>query len=109
MQFHCIMKNAIVLIVLSLLSVLSFGQNQKQYNQFIQCQGLLNPAYSGTREDLSGLVLYRKQWVNFDGAPETEAINVHSPIKFTHLGFGLSATNENIGLNHIFDCYGSAA
>lgn len=86
-----------------------FGQSQKQYNHFIGNQGLLNPAYTGTRESLSGIAVIRNQWVGLEGAPVTQAFNIHSPLSDSPLGLGLSFTNENIGATHTLDLYGSAA
>jgi type IX secretion system PorP/SprF family membrane protein len=80
-----------------LICMTGFSQNYKQFNQYIANQGILNPAYNGTRESLSGLIVARNQWIGIDGAPVTQALNVHSPISNTRLGLGASLINENIG------------
>lgn len=103
------MRNILLCIILLFSCFLAFGQNQEQYNHYIANQGLLNPAYNGTRESLSGLIVSRNQWVGFEGAPVTQALNVHSPISNTNLGLGLSVTNEKIGATHTLDCYGAVA
>lgn len=102
------MKRILPLIIF-LLTTMLHGQNQQQYNHFIADQGLLNPAYNGTRDFVSGILVLRNQWVGLEGAPVTQAINVHAPIGFTNLGAGLSITNENIGASHTLDFYGALA
>lgn len=96
-------------IIIFLLTTVLYGQNQKQYNHYIADQGLLNPAYNGTRDVISGILVLRNQWMGIDGAPVTQAINVHAPIGLTNLGAGLSIANENIGATHTLDFYGSLA
>ncbi|MBN1462562.1 MAG: type IX secretion system membrane protein PorP/SprF [Paludibacteraceae bacterium] len=85
------------------------AQNYKQYNHYIANQGLLNPAYNGTRDYLSGLVVVRNQWIGIEGAPVTQALNIHSPISTSNLGLGLSVTNENIGATHTLDLYAAVS
>ena len=97
-----------MLILLFVLSCLyAIGQNYKQYNHYIANQGLLNPAYNGTRESLSGLLVSRNQWIGIEGAPVTQAFNLHSPLSSSNLGLGLCITNENIGATHMIDLYGA--
>lgn len=86
-----------------------YGQRQVQYNHFIGNQGLLNPAYTGTRESLSGIAVLRNQWMGIEGAPVTQALNIHSPIGDTPLGLGLSFSNESMGAHNNVDMYGAAA
>jgi type IX secretion system PorP/SprF family membrane protein len=56
----------------------------------------MNPAYAGSRENLSFGLLYRNQWVNISGAPETGTFFGHSPIG-NNLGLGLSLISDQIG------------
>lgn len=86
-----------------------FGQGQKQYNHFIGNQGLLNPAYTGTRDGLSGILIARNQWIGLEGAPVTQALNVHTPVGESPLGLGLSVTNESLGAHNNVDAFGAAA
>jgi len=57
----------------------------------------VNPAYAGSRGQLSIAALYRAQWVGLDGAPKTQTLNLHSPIRNSRLGYGISIVNDNIG------------
>lgn len=85
------------------------GQNQYSYNHYIANQGLLNPAYNGTRDVISGLLLQRNQWIGFEGAPMLSALNVHGSIENTDVGVGVSLTNDRIGFSNTFDFMGSGS
>ena len=65
----------------------------------------VNPAYAGSRGQLSFAGLYRSQWVGLDGAPETFTINLHSPIRNSRLGYGVSIVNDNIGDGVVQETY----
>jgi len=57
----------------------------------------VNPAYAGSRGQLSIAALYRAQWVGLEGAPKTQTLNLHSPIRNSRLGYGISIVNDEIG------------
>lgn len=85
------------------------AQNQYQFNHYIANQGLLNPAYNGTRDIISGLMIHRSQWIGLDGAPMNQALNVHGPIEDTNVGVGLALVNDRIGFTNTFDLFGAAS
>ena len=59
---------------------------------------LLNPAYAGSKEYIMATLLYRKQWVNFKGAPETQVATVHAPLGLLPLGWGVTISHDDIGV-----------
>jgi type IX secretion system PorP/SprF family membrane protein len=65
----------------------------------------VNPAYAGSRGQLSMAALYRSQWVGLDGSPETFTINVHSPIRNSNVGYGLSIVGDKIGEGTVQEYY----
>ncbi len=73
------------------------AQQDAQYTQYMFNTLTVNPAYAGSRGQLSFAGLYRSQWVGLDGAPETFSLNLHSPIRNSRLGYGVSVVNDNIG------------
>ncbi|WP_432410207.1 PorP/SprF family type IX secretion system membrane protein [Rasiella sp. SM2506] len=86
----------IILIMLSSLS--SVAQQDPQYTQYMYNTQVVNPAYAGSRDVLSFGLLYRSQWVGFDGAPKTGTFTVNSPIgALDNMGLGLSITSDEIG------------
>lgn len=80
-----------------------FGQSLSQYNHYIANQGLLNPAYNGTRDLISGIAVHRNQWVGMQDAPMNQALNVHGPITDTDLGVGVILENDNLGFSNNFN------
>jgi len=91
------MKIKLTVLVLMVLSSVSYAQQDAQYTQYMYNTIVVNPAYAGSRESMSIFALHRAQWVGFDGAPVTNTFSIHTPIKDTHLGLGLSIVNDRIG------------
>jgi len=103
------LKRTILSLIVLLVASLSYGQDMVQYNHYIANQGLLNPAYNGTRDVISGLLIHRSQWVGFEGAPINQSLNVHGPIEDTNLGVGLNITNDKVGFSNNFDAFAAVS
>jgi len=74
------------------------AQQDAQYTQYMYNTLSVNPAYAGSRQTFSALLLHRGQWVGLDGAPDTQTLNLHSPIGASKkVGLGLSIINDKIG------------
>lgn len=87
-------------ILLPLLLFLGFvvsAQQDAQYTQYMFNTMSVNPGYAGSRGQLSIAALYRSQWVGLDGSPTSQTLNLHSPIRNSKLGYGISIINDNIG------------
>ncbi|MFQ3240193.1 MAG: type IX secretion system PorP/SprF family membrane protein [Olleya marilimosa] len=95
------MKNKILILiaVISSFYVTELSaQQDAQYTQYMYNTLSINPAYAGSRDGLSALLLYRTQWVGLDGAPDTGTFNIHSPFgDEQNVGLGLSLVNDRIG------------
>ena len=72
------------------------AQQDPQYTQYMYNMNVINPAYAGSKENLSVGALYREQWSGVAGAPKTFTFNAHSPIG-KGFGAGLSAIADEIG------------
>ena len=94
-----IYKKSLLVTVLIVLSVCTqvYAQQDAQYTQYMYNTMSVNPAYAGSRGQLSIAGLYRSQWVGLEGAPKTQTLNLHSPIRNSRLGYGISIINDNIG------------
>jgi type IX secretion system PorP/SprF family membrane protein len=57
---------------------------------------VMNPAYAGSKENLSLGLLYRKQWVEIEDAPTTATFFGHAPVG-KNVGMGLSVISDKIG------------
>ena len=96
-------NNKEVMNKIALLLLLTFGfntigwtQQDPHYTQYMYNMSAFNPAYAGSKEDLSMGILYRKQWVNMEGAPTTFSVFGHQPVG-KNLGTGLSIISDKLG------------
>ena len=83
-----------VLFLISFTSV--FGQQDAQYTQYMYNMNVLNPAYAGSRGNLSIGMLGRTQWVGIEGAPQTLTFSLNSPVG-KNVGMGLSVIADTYG------------
>src|SRR6056297_1610152 len=83
----------------------SYSQQDAQYTQYMYNTMSVNPAYAGSRGQLSAAGLYRSQWVGLEGAPSTFTLNLHSPIRNSKLGYGISIVNDEIGNGTVQETY----
>ena len=84
---------ALFVVAISLVSAKGFSQQDPQYTQYMYNMNVVNPAYAGSKENLSIGLLYRDQWSGFEGAPKTFTFNAHSPVG-DKTGLGLSAISD---------------
>lgn len=73
------------------------AQQDAQFTQYMYNTIAVNSAYAGSRGQLSALLLYRTQWSNIHGAPRSLTFNLHSPIRNSNIGYGVSVVNDEIG------------
>lgn len=72
------------------------AQQDPHYTQYMYNMNVINPAYAGSKENLSFGLLYRKQWVDIEDAPTTLTATGHSPVG-KNVGLGLSVISDKIG------------
>ena len=77
----------------------AFAQQDPMYTQYMFNQLVINPAYTGSKDQVDAVLLYRTQWVGFDGAPETTSLSVHSPIFGKSSNIGVSFVHDQIGIS----------
>lgn len=88
--------SSFLLLLLSLVSILGYSQQDPQYTQYMYNMNIVNPAYAGSRGTLSINLLGRWQWTGIDGAPKTYTGAVHAPIA-KNLGAGFSVILDELG------------
>lgn len=104
------LPNKILLILgLAGLSSIANAQQEAQYSMYFFNPLLINPGYAGSQEALTVTALVRDQWTNFDGAPKTQGISIHSPLKSQNIGLGLTVINDQIGANKNTGAYADFA
>lgn len=72
------------------------AQQDPQYTQYMYNFNIVNPAYVGSIDGLSLGLLYRTQWTQFQGSPNTGTLNLGYTIT-PNIGVGLSVINDQIG------------
>jgi len=87
----------IVTLVMVLISILSYAQQDTQFTNYMYNTLSFNPAYAGSRGTTSIYLSQRSQWVGLEGSPTTNALSYHSPIGSSNLGIGISFLNDAIG------------
>jgi type IX secretion system PorP/SprF family membrane protein len=87
----------LIVSVFILISTISFAQQDPQYTQYMYNTLSVNPAYAGQRETLSVVGLNRSQWVGIDGAPLTQSLGIHSPLRNERVGLGLNIVRDALG------------
>ncbi|MFH6936589.1 type IX secretion system membrane protein PorP/SprF [Flavobacterium sp. FlaQc-30] len=91
------MKNIFYTVIILLIGIWSASaQQESQYTQYMYNTMTFNPGYTGSREVLSAMALYRTQWIGLDGAPKTMNFSVQSPLGI-HSGLGLNVVSDKIG------------
>lgn len=89
-------KQFIALVTLALFALEAKAQQDPHYTQYMYNMNVMNPAYAGSKETLAIGLLYRQQWVNVEGAPQTGTFSIHSPVG-SNVGLGLSVISDKIG------------
>ncbi|HEX8514792.1 MAG TPA: type IX secretion system membrane protein PorP/SprF [Bacteroidia bacterium] len=108
-------KLIVILITLTLPSLMMrFGgrmlaQQDPQYSQYMFNQLVINPAYAGSKEAISSALFLRAQWSGIEGAPRTESISVHGPLKKRKVGLGFAVIADQIGPKQSIGALGSYA
>ena len=87
----------IVLLTIFVCPEEMLAQQDAQYTQYLYNTVSVNPAYAGSRGNISIGALHRSQWVGLDGAPSTQTFNVHSPVGYNGIGLGFSLVRDAIG------------
>ena len=91
------MKKVYLILVFALfISTNSNAQQDPHYTQYMYNMNVINPAYAGSKENLSFGLLYRKQWVDVEGAPSTFSLSGSMPVG-KNVGVGLSMISDRIG------------
>jgi type IX secretion system PorP/SprF family membrane protein len=103
------MKRFITILFLLVYASLIKAQQDPQYNLYQFNPLVINPAYAGARDGLSGAANVRNQWVGFEGAPKTSVLSVHSPILNKNIGLGLTVLSDKIGPRNMIGVAGNFA
>ncbi|MDP1842046.1 MAG: type IX secretion system membrane protein PorP/SprF [Sediminibacterium sp.] len=91
------MKKYKLIFILIIVGLSVQAQQAPMYTHYMYNTLVVNPAYAGSRDALTITALNRAQWVDYKGAPITQTITAHTPLRNEHIGLGLSVLNDKIG------------
>jgi len=105
------MKKLIITGLFSILFTWSFAQQDPQFSQNMYNRLYNNPGVAGSNNAICATLLYRQQWITFDGNPETFLLSVHSPFRLFNMswGGGLNIVKDGLGNENTLFVKGSLA
>jgi len=90
------MKKIFVVFIL-LCQVPAFAQQDPLFTQYMFNKLVVNPAYAGSRDQLTIDLLDRFQWVGIEGAPRTLTLGADLPLRNNKVGLGLYIYRDELG------------
>lgn len=91
-------------LILGIVNIAVFAQQDPSFSLYQYNMGVVNPAYAGTNNQLELNLNFRKQWVGIEGSPQTQALNISSPIN-DRIGLGLTLVNDKVFVLKETDIY----
>jgi type IX secretion system PorP/SprF family membrane protein len=86
-----------LLTALSTCVVSARAQQDPLYSQYMFNTLAVNPAYAGSADVFTALLLSRHQWVGFSGAPSTQTLVAHTPLPKQNMALGFSLLADKLG------------
>ncbi len=90
-------RNAIITIIFAFISLSAFSQQLPLYSQYMFNPMLLNPAVTGSHDNIPIRLTARQQWVGIDNAPSTQAISGHMRLNNETMGVGAVIYADRFG------------
>lgn len=88
-----------VILIFMLCSVLGLNAQQDPlYSMYMFNHMAINPAYSGSLDQIQAIGQSRRQWLSFPGAPQTSCFALNGPLKKENMGLGFSFINDRMGV-----------
>ena len=84
-------------LILFFYPLLLQAQQDEQSSMYMFNPLLFNPAYAGSKQEINVVGVARSQWIGMKGAPQSQFVSVHSPIKFRNMALGVHLSNDKIG------------
>jgi type IX secretion system PorP/SprF family membrane protein len=100
---------AIILLWLLPLATMVKAQQETQHSMYFFNPVLLNPAYAGSQEAIQVTGTVRDQWTGLKGAPKTQVLSLHSPLKTENIGVGFTVLNDQLGITKNTGVYADLA
>ncbi len=96
------MKNRLNILALGICFIIintrATAQQETQHSMYFFNPVLVNPAYAGSQEALQITATARDQWTGLKGAPKTQVLSLHSPLRTEKIGVGFTVLNDELGV-----------
>lgn len=103
------MRSIYIFIFTSFLFYSGFGQQERQYSQFMYNKLAINPAFAGALPTTTISGLYRNQWMGFEGSPVTQSLQANIPFLDQRVGVGANLIHSTIGISEMWTLSGMYA
>jgi type IX secretion system PorP/SprF family membrane protein len=98
-----------LLLLLAAPGATAHAQQDPLYSQYMFNTLAFNPGYAGSGDVFTAMALSRHQWVGFAGAPSTQTLLMHTPLRNHNVGLGFTLMNDRIGPTDQLGVYGDFA
>lgn len=96
---YCVLPKKLIMFSLCFISLIQVKAQQEQmYSQYMFNMLHINPAYAGNRAANNITLMYRKQWININGAPQTATLSWDRRQDESNVGYGLEIYNDQLGV-----------
>ena len=104
------MRKTLTLLALLMMGTsIASAQQDPMFTNYMFNALTFNPAYAGSNGHMVINALHRSQWVGIEGAPTTQTLTVHTPLKSERVGVGFSFVNDKIGATNGMNLNGAYA
>ena len=77
--------------------MMAHAQQDAMFTKYMFNSLVYNPGYAGYHDHMYVGVLYRNQWQGIEGAPTTQTLTLHTPLRTQRVGVGFNLVNDAIG------------
>ena len=98
-----------LLVILFMVSGTAFAQHLPLQSHYMFNGVALNPAFTGSENTFSLVGSYSNQWVGIEGAPTTQYITAHAPLKKIKSAIGMQLYSDRIGVDRNTGIFGNYA
>jgi len=107
-HYYLIMKHYLTFFFISFVlfsGVLTplLAQQEPMFTKYAFNSLIFNPAYAGSNEHLTTNIIHRTQWIGLEGAPVSQSVTLHTPLRDERVGMGFNLGHDKAGPSNIFN------
>jgi type IX secretion system PorP/SprF family membrane protein len=88
------MRKLNITAALLLVTISAFAQQLPYSSQYYTNMFVVNPAFTGTKEQTNAFITHRSQWIGLAGGPQTSYLTIDGPIEAKNIGLGLKIYSD---------------